>query len=194
MAASMRSANITTDQRNYFKNFITNNYQDSSEHNSSFTHSQKFFILNLIKNSSSEITNEYCNVNDSWIRVLRDKLAENLEIENEATIREKNRQPIQDRVEFFKAVISRAILSFKSLQFPGLASNFTGPSAPGKKRFHELGFSQPELNMILCLDIGRILGFRKQVSSDSWIWAGQAYLLKLFCSALCSKTKTSVIG
>jgi hypothetical protein len=40
--------------------------------------------------------------------------------------------------------------------------------------------------MRLAIDIERYLGFRKAVSSDSWRIAGEAYILKLFCTQLYS--------
>jgi hypothetical protein len=55
-----------------------------------------------------------------------------------------------------------------------------------QKRYHLLGFDDNEISTTLVIDIGRFLGFRKPVDSDSWQFAGDAFILKMFCEKLFS--------
>ena len=60
---------------------------------------------------------------------------------------------------------------------PGEADRLGNPrSGKSKRRYHRLGFDDGDISMTLLIDIGRFLGFRRAPTSDSWQYAGDAYL------------------
>ena len=181
------SAHIIDEQFNCFRDFVTNNYKDPNcEHIQSDSAPQKAFYTNLFKNQDSLVVDEYCDVNNFWIRMLRDFLAKNLNLgNNENEVRQFNLRSTEERRNFLREVIQKAITDYRYHQKPAQARSLPNtPVGKAKKRYHLLGFEDDEISITLVIDIGRFLGFRKPVSSDSWQYAGDAYLLQLFCAKL----------
>lgn len=96
---------------------------------------------------------------------------------NDHQLAQLNVRSVDARKAFFRDVISRAFVDFRKNQRPGEADRLGNTrSGKSKRRYHRLGFDDGDISMTLLIDIGRFLGFRRAPTSDSWQYAGDAYL------------------
>jgi len=97
---------------------------------------------------------------------------------NDNQVVELNLRSVEDRLNFLKELIPKALSDFRFHQKPAQVGSLrSNPCGKMQKRYHLLGFDDLEISTTFVIDIGRFLGFRKPVNSDSWHLAGSAYLL-----------------
>ena len=115
-----QSANIIPAQFDAFYQFITDNYKSrASMHTVDDTESQKIFYNILFKDADSEIIYEYQNINDFWIRMMRDFFAKNMNLGNNVNqLRQLNEQTVDTRKEFLREVMARCFVDFRDHQRP----------------------------------------------------------------------------
>lgn len=181
------SATILDSQWDAFSEYATINYKPNSAIWSELSESQKLFVGNYLFIDEHEQLQENLvpHVNHFWIKQMRDSLAETFYIEAENAVRQMNADSIVSRKNHMDETIKRAYTFFKMLQDPNAVTRLNRSTQIGMKRFHSMVFDIEEVPFRLLLDIGRYLGFRKAVDSDSWRFAGRSYLLRLFCNQFC---------
>jgi hypothetical protein len=147
-----RSATILPDQFIHFGICATNDYKVDGARWTGLNEQELDLIRKLFRDSLNVATEEYSDDNNFWIRIIRDCLAESLDLQNEHRLREMNEKPVEERKLFFKEVVKKAISLFRSFQKPShvdcLPNSRIGRA---KKRFHLLYIS--DLGTTFAIDV-----------------------------------------
>jgi hypothetical protein len=120
-AREFHSARIRDVQWNAFYAFVNENYKEANSiHLSADSESQRMFSRILFKDGNSDIQRYYQTVNDFWITMMRDSLANNINLgNNDNQLAELNEQTVEYRKTFLQGVINRGLAEFRSNQKPG---------------------------------------------------------------------------
>jgi hypothetical protein len=92
------SANIISDQFIDFGTCVTDHYKVNGVRWAVLTVQGRDLSNKLFRNCNNEITEEYSDANNFWVRFLRDCLAESLGFEDEYQVREMNLKSVNERL------------------------------------------------------------------------------------------------
>ena len=173
----MNSAAVTTEQWDAFIKIVDLDYPEEN-----WTPEQRLFVEKFVI-----FGEEWSFSSDSkrWLTIFRDHVTVAAAIKNTAELNAYKNQTVAERLEHLKAWVGNAVLNMKAVNEEAAVQT----ENDGDESYRILQNVKQELSERLLpqsflLDMFRCLCFRKMPSANSWEFAGESCMLRMYTEDL----------